>query len=67
MYVYKYTSIILTVINFNYTCVYQLSLIRISQILYSKLTLKKLIINIYTFINVPIIEKKNYPDIFASN
>lgn len=58
MYVYKYTSIILTVINFNYTCVYQLSLIRISQILYSRLTLKKLIINIYTFINVPIIEKK---------
>lgn len=60
MYVYKYTctSIILTV-NFNlYTYVYQLSLIRISQILYSRLTLKKLIINIYTFINIPIIEKK---------
>lgn len=30
-------------------------------------TLKKLIINIYTCINIPIIEKKNYPDIFASN
>lgn len=52
-----YTSIILTV-NFNYTCVYQLSLIRISQILYSRLTLKKLIINLYTCINIPIIEKK---------
>lgn len=49
MYVYKYTSIILTV-NFNYTCLYQLSLIRISQILYSRLTLKKLIINLYTCI-----------------
>lgn len=57
MYVYKYTSIILTV-NFNYTCLYQLSLIRISQILYSRLTLKKLIINLYTCINIPIIEKK---------
>lgn len=57
MYVYKYTSIILTV-NFNYTYVYQLSLIRISQILYSRLTLKKFIINIYTCINIPIIEKK---------
>lgn len=41
-----------------YNCLYQLSLIRISQILYSRLTLKKLIINLYTCINIPIIEKK---------